>query len=154
MLRHPAAISPLADFAMPSSFKPVITRWPQNGVIPDRVVFCSGKIAYDVEHEAASRGSERTAVVRIEQLHPFPHTALLSLLRPWHEAHFTWLQEEPANAGARDYILPRLTETLTVAGAPSPNVVCVCRAASGSPAGSFHGWHDQDQAELVSRALR
>ena len=151
LLRLPAAVSPLADFAPDRSFEPVLTS--AGGEAVDRILLCSGKIAYDLEAECAARKAANVAVVRIEELFPLPAAALAALFRRWPGATCVWVQEEPANMGAWSWLDRRIERLRRDAGARHPTMLYAGRPESGSPAGSFHGDHDADQAAIVARAF-
>ena len=151
LLRLPQAISPAAEFAPGCRFRPVILDpAPQP---PRRVLLCSGKIAYALAAERAARGAHDVAIVRLEQIYPFPARELAALLRPFAAAGFVWVQEEPSNMGCWSWLDRRLEAVLRSIGAASPCVGLVARPESPSPAGSFHGNHDADQQALVARAF-
>ncbi|MFC7737617.1 2-oxoglutarate dehydrogenase E1 component [Roseomonas sp. GCM10028921] len=150
LLRLPAAVSPLNDFAPGRHFQPVIAG-PARGEV-GLVLFCSGKIAYELEEELAQQPTEGTVVVRMEQLYPFPAEALTELARRWPDAKFRWVQEEPENMGAWSWIRTRVEAVLAGAGHRSPELAYVGRSESPSPAGSFHGNHDADQRAIIERA--
>ena len=151
LLRLPAAVSPLADFAPDRAFEPLVTSGSGDAV--DRILLCSGKIAYDLEAECAARLAANVAVVRIEELFPLPAEALAALFRRWPGATCVWVQEEPANMGAWSWLDRRIERLRRDAGALHPTMLYAGRPESGSPAGSFHGDHDADQAAIVARAL-
>jgi 2-oxoglutarate dehydrogenase E1 component len=151
LLRLPAAMSPLDDFAPDRSFEPLVTS--AAGDMVDRILLCSGKIAYDLEAERALRQAEKVAIVRIEELFPLPSDALTALFRRWPAAPCVWVQEEPENMGAWSWLDRRIERLRRDAGALQPTMLYVGRAPSGSPAGSFHGDHDADQAAIVARAF-
>jgi len=153
LLRHPAAVSLAEAFHAGTSFRPVIVSRPLGGQAAASVVFCSGKIAYDLEMKRAERQLKDVAIVRIEQLAPFPEKEIAAAVKEWASAKPVFLQEEPENMGALDYVRPRLEAVLRDAGWRDPVLRVVARKASASPAGSFHGRHDDDQAALVDRAL-
>ena len=144
LLRLPAAVSALADFAPGTGFRTAIA--PRDLAGATRVVFCSGKIAYEVEALAAP--GVRT--VRLEQLYPFPEADILALGLPT-RADYVWLQEEPVNFGCAGWIAPRLSALLGQAGVTAPLQV-IARPESASPAGSFHMDHAADQQRLVFEA--
>ncbi|MBZ7924340.1 2-oxoglutarate dehydrogenase E1 component [Ensifer adhaerens] len=154
LLRHPAAVSPMEAFGAATTFLPVITSKPANNRSATLVIFCSGKIAYDLEARRDERNLHHVAVVRIEQLAPFPVAELVETLKNQTSAVPVFLQEEPENMGALDYVRPRLEAVLRDAGWDLPVLRVVARKASASPAGSFHGLHEQDQSTLVDTALR
>ena len=151
LLRLPAAVSPISEFLPGVRFQPVIA-----SVLPGEVgtvLLCTGKIAYDLEQERATRGMAGVAVVRIEQLYPLPAEALLTLFRRWTAACFAWVQEEPENMGAWSWLDRQLERLLEQAGTTAPRAAYVGRPASPSPAGGFHADHDADQARIVAQAL-
>jgi 2-oxoglutarate dehydrogenase E1 component len=151
LLRLPAAVSPLADFAPTRSFEPLVTS--ATGEAIDHVLLCSGKIAYDLEAERTSRQAANVAIIRIEELFPLPAEALTELFRRWPDAACVWVQEEPANMGAWSWLDRRIERLRRDAGALQPTMLYAGRAESGSPAGSFHGDHEADQVAIVARAF-
>ena len=151
LLRLSAAVSPLADFAPDRAFAPLVTS--ACGEAVDRILLCSGKIAYDLEAERTARDAVNVAVVRIEEIFPLPAEALAALFRRWPGATCVWVQEEPANMGAWSWLDRRIERLRRDAGARHPTMLYAGRPESGSPAGSFHGDHDADQAAIVGRAF-
>ena len=151
LLRLPAAVSALAAFEPGQVFTSVVTSAPDGEA--DRLILCSGKIAYDLEAERARRGAHSVAIARLEELFPLPVEALAALFRRWPGALCVWAQEEPANMGAWSWLDRRVERLRSDAGATHPTMLYVGRPESGSPAGSFHGDHDSDQAALVSAAF-
>lgn len=151
LLRLPAAVSPLADFAPDRAFEPLVTS--ASGEAVDRILLCSGKIAYDLEAERTQRKAANVAVVRIEEIFPLPAEALAALFRRWPGATCVWVQEEPANMGAWSWLDRRIERLRRDAGAAHPTMLYAGRPESGSPAGSFHGDHESHQAAIVVRAF-
>ena len=150
LLRLPAAASPLADFGPDQGFAPVIASVQAP---PRTVLLCSGKIAYDLEAARAVRGADDVAVVRLEQLYPFPEVELTALFGQWRDARYVWVQEEPANAGAWAYLDRPLGRLLVHAGVSMPALQYLGRRVQASPAGSFHGAHEADQATIIDDAF-
>jgi 2-oxoglutarate dehydrogenase E1 component len=150
LLRLPAAVSPLADFGAGHTFVPVITSGP---VRASRVVFCTGKIAYQLEHERAERGANDVQIVRLEMIYPLPAAALSAVLAASPDAELVVAQEEPENMGIWSWLRPRLEDLANAAGHRKPKLHFVGRPESPSPAGSFHGDHDKDQAAIVTAAF-
>ncbi|HWT99470.1 MAG TPA: 2-oxoglutarate dehydrogenase E1 component [Terriglobales bacterium] len=149
LLRHPAAISTIDDFAPGTAFRPVIA-----ANAPKRhAILCSGKIAYELERAAAQSGQDDVGVIRLEMLYPFPATELAEVLCRWRPTQVTWVQEEPVNMGAWNYLDRKLEKALSGAGLAGLQVRCIARPESSSPAGSFHIRHDADQQELIAQAL-
>jgi 2-oxoglutarate dehydrogenase E1 component len=150
LLRLPAALSPLGDFATGTRFRPVIASGPDAAT---HVLLCSGKLAYDLEKDVADRKAAGVAVVRLEQLYPFPEDQLLELFERWPDARFAWIQEEPLNTGMWSYLDRKLEKLLQRAGARHPQAEVISRPESASPAGSFHADHNKDQDNLIARAM-
>ena len=150
LLRLPAAVSALAAFDRPERFQPLIVSAPRP---PSRALLCSGKLAYQLEEEREKRNVPDTAIVRLEMLYPLPEEELVALFRQWRNARFIWVQEEPQNYGAWNFLDRRLERVLRRAGVSCSSVSCVSRPEQGSPAGSFHGDHEKHQRELIARAF-
>jgi 2-oxoglutarate dehydrogenase E1 component len=146
MLRYPDALSPLADFSRPHFAN----------VLPDaaapnagRVLVATGKIAHELRAERKRRKDERTAIIALEQLYPFPEAELKAALEQHGEAReIVWVQEEPANMGALWYVLPRLRRLAR----PQP-VRSVKRSASASPATGSTKAHELEQKTLLALAF-
>jgi 2-oxoglutarate dehydrogenase E1 component len=146
LLRHPRAVSPLQDLVQ-ERFRPVIA----DDVATEettRVVFCSGKLYYDLAAAREAQGASHVALVRLEQLYPLEVGEILAAIgrhRPGVE--LVWAQEEPSNMGAWDYVDAHLVPRL-----PSP-VQLVARAPSASPAAGSATRHKLEQEQLVREAL-
>lgn len=143
------ARSTLEDFAAPSQFEPVVI--DRSGAKAKKAILCSGKLAYEVARQQAKHGTS-FPIVRLEQLYPFPQAEIDAALRGLGVSEFQWLQEEPANFGAALWLGPRLDELarrLRLKQRPA-----ITRPESASPAGSFHGWHERDQQQLILQALQ
>jgi len=122
-----------------------------------RLVFCSGKVFYelDAEREAAGEAaSAKLAVVRVEQLAPFPWDLVARELRRYPGAEVVWAQEEPKNMGAFSHCLPRLQTVLAAEGRPQTAVRYAGRPASAATATGFGSYHATEQAGLLKDALR
>jgi len=111
-------------------------------------VLCSGKVYYDL---LEGRGENKNvALIRVEQLYPFPATALKQIIGSYPGAcEIIWCQEEPENMGAWTFMWPRL-ESL---GLKLP-IRYVGRRASASPATGFYAVHELEQKKLVEEAVR
>ena len=151
LLRLPAALSPMEDFEPSTCFEPVLA-----GPVPkrtDRILLCTGKIAYELERERTRRGADTTSIVRLERIYPLPETELTNLLSIWPEASVRWVQEEPENMGVWRWIQPRLEHLAEKTGHRAGRVRYHGRPESPSPAGSYHGDHERDQAVIVAAAF-
>ncbi|HUS61311.1 MAG TPA: multifunctional oxoglutarate decarboxylase/oxoglutarate dehydrogenase thiamine pyrophosphate-binding subunit/dihydrolipoyllysine-residue succinyltransferase subunit [Acidimicrobiales bacterium] len=114
-----------------------------------RVVLCSGKVAYDMI-AGRDEATSPVAVVRVEQLYPWPDDLLSAVLGRYPNlGDVVWLQEEPENMGAWTFVQPRLLELL----GDDYALRNVSRVPSGSPATGSHGLHKLEQADLITRSL-
>jgi 2-oxoglutarate dehydrogenase E1 component len=152
LLRLPEALSPLADFLPGTGFRPLLASAPATGAV-ETVLLCSGKIAYELEEARAARGAAEVAILRLERLYPLPATEIAAQLRQWPRARLLWVQEEPENMGAWRWLDRQLETLATEAGCLRPRLHYVGRPASPSPAGSFHGAHDDDQRAILEQAF-
>jgi 2-oxoglutarate dehydrogenase E1 component len=150
LLRNPLASSSINELS-DSEFQLVI---PETDRIDpkkvDRVVITSGKIYYELLEQRREKKMDNVAIVRIEQLYPFPDEACRTMLGPYaHVKDMIWCQEEPQNQGAWITIAPFIAtvlgqgQTLRYAG----------RMASASPAVGYHSIHEKEQEEIVIQAL-
>lgn len=150
LLRDEHALSSLDEFTQ-SSFQAVLDD-PQQ---PDpehvrRLVFCSGRIFYPLDSARQKRGQQNVAVVRIEQLYPFPQQSLREILAKYpHVQEFCWLQEEPRNMGAWSYMEPRLRELLGEQAAPT----YIGRDEAASPATGIFHVHEAEEKSIIDQAL-
>jgi len=146
LLRHPQAVSPLADLAQ-GRFRPVIAD-PADPEETTRVVLCSGKLYYDLAAARSATGARHVALVRLEQLYPLAVDEVLAALAPLRPGvQLVWAQEEPSNMGAWDHIAARLAPHLP------GQVQLVSRAPSASPAAGSATRHKLEQEQLVREAL-
>ena len=146
MLRHPDAASPL-KYLSTSSFQTVL----QDPEITsgERVILCTGKIGHELRRERKRRGDTRTAIIFVEQLFPIPEAELESAMAQHSNAReFLWVQEEPANMGALNFLAPNL-ERLT-RGNPLRSVK---RSPSSSPSTGSHTAHEMEQKTLLELAF-
>ena len=143
LLRHAACVSPLAALSE-GSFQPVLG--DPDVAKPKRVVMCSGKVYYDL---LEARGDAPIALVRLEQMYPFPTDAVREALAPLvaTATELLWCQEEPQNMGSWSFVEPILRE-LTPLG-----VRYVGRPRSASPATGSKHLHVEEQTNLVRQAL-
>jgi 2-oxoglutarate dehydrogenase E1 component len=150
LLRHPKVVSPLGAFTQ-GRFQRVIPD-PSGLALANarRVLLCCGKVYYELEAERAQRGAEDVAILRLEQLYPFPWREVNDLLAECKDGtNVIWVQEEPENMGAWYYL--RVTVSMTFqARLPFSGI---CRAASASPATGSQAAHRIEQAELLERAF-
>ncbi|NEK85246.1 multifunctional oxoglutarate decarboxylase/oxoglutarate dehydrogenase thiamine pyrophosphate-binding subunit/dihydrolipoyllysine-residue succinyltransferase subunit [Blastococcus saxobsidens] len=154
LLRAKAAVSPVSDFT-DEAFRPVL---PDTGVGGEpldasavrRVLLCSGKVAYDLMAQREADGRADTAVVRVEQLYPLPAEQIRAELERYPNASdVVWVQEEPANMGAWQFMAVNLPEELP----EGRKLRRVSRRASASPAVGSAKVHEVEQRTLVAEAF-
>lgn len=152
LLRDRRVVSRAEDFVNGTSFRSVLG--PETVMEPvRRVVICSGKIYYDLFETMSERGIVDTAVLRLEQLHPFPEATLKRELARFPEAEVVWCQEEPQNMGPWSYLDRRIEKVLRELGNECDWPRCVSRPANASTAIGTTAEHEADQQALVDRAL-
>jgi 2-oxoglutarate dehydrogenase E1 component len=149
LLRLPEAGSTLSDIEL-GVFREVLHDKTVNDPKKvERIVFCSGKIYYDVLKNKKEKNIENVALVRVEQLYPYPAKEIDEVIATYTNAkEIVWLQEEPLNQGAWWYIEDRLREQLK----KDQSFRAVARPASASPAAGLMKVHKQEQDELVRQA--
>jgi 2-oxoglutarate dehydrogenase E1 component len=155
LLRAKEVMSNLDDMGPGSSFHRVIgdaeTLAPDDRV--RRVVLCSGKVYFDLLKARAASGDNRVAILRIEQLYPFPFNSLAKALAHWRNAEIVWCQEEPQNMGAWNFVDRRLERVLSGLDIAVKRPRFVGRAEAASPATGLFKRHVEEQAQLVADAL-
>jgi 2-oxoglutarate dehydrogenase E1 component len=118
-----------------------------------RVVLCTGKIYFDLVKARAKDGDNRVALVRIEQLYPFPFNALAKVVQRYRNAEIVWCQEEPQNMGAWNFVDRRIEQALGDLDVASKRPRFAGRAEAASPATGLFKRHVEEQAHLVAEAL-
>jgi len=155
LLRHRLAVSTLAEFGPGSGFRHVIPEIDKlrAGEAVRRVVLCSGKVYYDLLEARRERGIDDIALVRVEQLYPYPRKTIARVLAQYPKAEVVWCQEEPANMGAWCFMDRRLESSLADAGRAGARPRYVGRREAASPATGFYKVHVAEQEALVAEAL-
>jgi len=150
LLRHKDAASPLAEFTK-GCFQTVI---PEHKAIKadkvKRVVVCSGKVYYDLTKKREETGRDDVAILRVEQLYPFPHKAFAAELKKYpHATEVVWTQDEPQNQGAWFFVQHYIHENML----EGQKLGYSGRAASASPAVGYSHLHQEQQKALVEGAF-
>ncbi|MGA7951850.1 MAG: 2-oxoglutarate dehydrogenase E1 component [Thiobacillaceae bacterium] len=148
LLRHPSSVSSLDDLTS-GAFRPVIDD-PRQPRSAERIVVCSGKLYFDLEAARQERHPNEVAIIRVEQLYPFPEEALREILAAYPQARrFIWAQEEPMNQGVWYQSLHHLNRC-----APGgKRFAYVGRPAAAAPASGWPSRHKAEQQALVMKAL-
>ncbi|HEY8330200.1 MAG TPA: 2-oxoglutarate dehydrogenase E1 component [Pseudomonas sp.] len=153
LLRHKLAISTLEDLAQ-GSFQPVLPEI--DSLDPkkvERLVLCSGKVYYDLLEKRRAEGREDTAIVRIEQLYPFPEEELAEVMAAYKNLkHVVWCQEEPMNQGAW-YCSQHHMRRVITAYKKTLGLAYAGRDASASPACGYASMHAEQQEKLLQDAF-
>ena len=149
LLRHRLAVSPVAEFSA-GTFHSVIDDTLVDRAAVKRIRLTTGKLHYTLREAREARGLTDTALVRLEQLYPFPVAELAALFASYPDARDVgWIQEEPANMGAWRSIRHRLEAVV-----PAGHLLrFVARRSAASPATGFYATHQQQEAALVEAAL-
>ena len=150
LLRHKLAVSTLEDLAGGRFQEVIPDSTAKNPKKVRRVVFCAGKVYYDLVEDAARRGVEDVALVRVEQLYPFPRVEAAAELARFPAAkEVVWCQEEPMNQGAWYQIKHHFQAIVS----PKHTVAYAGRPRSPAPAAGHLATHVVEQAALVELAL-
>lgn len=150
LLGRPEAVSPEADFLEGSCFQEVLpdTKDFANPADVSRVIFCSGKVYYDLVAHRQEKGIENAAIIRIEQLYPFHRELVSAIISQYSKAtSFVWCQEEPLNMGAWSYISPRLEMAV------GSKIRYAGRGTASSPAPGSKAIHYREQKQLLAQAF-
>jgi 2-oxoglutarate dehydrogenase E1 component len=149
LLRLPAARSPFAAFTQGHFQRVLDDPEPPRSDDVRRILLCTGKVFYDLADERRQRRDTTTAIVRLEQLYPLSDGELAGALDTWdHAEELVWVQEEPANMGARQFLMGRLGRL-----AAHRSLHAVSRAESASPATGSYKAHGMEQQLLIQQAF-
>lgn len=145
LLRHPACTNTLKDF-VEKGFSEIIDD-PTAGTEINKLIFCTGRIYYDLTAERIKDSIQGVAIVRIEQLYPLNIEALAAIIGKYNNVkEVLWVQEEPQNMGAWDFIHQPLQSLLP----KTLDIKYVGRKRSASPAVGSHALHKKQHAELMA----
>lgn len=143
-LRHPGTYS-LKDAFTQGGFKEVLDdTFVSDAQQVKKVLFCSGKIYFDLADRQQKENRKDTAIVRMEQLYPLPVKQLEALYAKYNHATWFWVQEEPLNMGAASFLQMNLK---------SINYGVISRQPSASTATGYNKVHQQEQAEIIETAF-
>ncbi len=143
LLRHPKAISPLDEFTS-GGFKEVIGDDNVTARSVKKVILTSGKVYYDLLERKEKDKRKDIALIRIEQIQPFPVNQVNKILSKYKNAEYIWLQEEPENMGYWSFVQRAYKEQ---------NLKLISRKASASPATGYAKVHAQEQEEIINKAF-
>ena len=150
LLTRAEAVSSLADFLPGTCFQEILpdTAAHNNASAIQRVIFCSGKVFYDLDAYRKEHQIHDTAIIRVEQLYPFHHElARLFVSEFTNASQFVWCQEEPQNMGAWTYIAPRLRQVV------GRDLAYAGREEAASPAAGSKAMHYRETKALLQSAF-
>lgn len=142
-LRHPGSYSPVEEFVT-GQFREVIDDAQADPAEVKKVLFCSGKLYFELAEKKQKDNRTDVAVVRVEQLYPLPENQLLELYRKYSKATWFWVQEEPLNMGAASFLQMNLK---------SINYGVISRNASAATATGYAKIHAKEQHEIIETAF-
>ena len=163
LLRHKRATSSLALMDEGTTFHRLL--WDDAEMMPGekiklaedgkirRVVLCSGKVYYDLYEEREKRGLNDVYLIRVEQLYPWPHKALINILSRFKQAEIVWCQEEPYNMGAWMFAQPNIERVLNFIDARNPRPRYAGRPASAATATGLMSKHVAELKAFLEDAL-
>ncbi len=144
LLRQPRCVSEIDEFTQ-GGFKEVMDDKEANPEKIKKVVFCSGKIYYELTAEKEKLKDFSTAFVRLEQLYPLPYEQLMNIVKKYNKtSHWLWVQEEPVNMGAWAFIHTHYKKV---------NLRVIGRPPSGSPATGSSKFHDIRQRKIIDKTF-
>ena len=154
LLRHKMAVSKLSEFTG-ENFKTLIPETHKLNADDKirRVVLCSGKVYYDLIEAREAGKINDVAIIRLEQLYPFPAQELTIELKKYKNAEIIWCQEEPKNMGAWKFVDDLIEEVLIENKYKNSRAKYVGRIASASPATGYGSYHSREQKKLIDEAL-
>ena len=155
LLRHKLVVSSMGEMGPDTHFRRVITEIDNLALDKNvrRIVICSGKIYYDLLQARRDAKIDDVAIVRVEQLYPWPGTSLYKQLNRYSNAEVVWTQEEPANMGSWFFVYPRLLSMFDKLDGVNKRPVFIGRNAAASPATGFAKVHKQELDEIIERSL-
>ena len=142
-LRHPGSYSPMNEFTS-GGFKEVIDDSFANTADVQKVLFCSGKIYFDLAERQQKENRKDIALLRLEQIYPLPYKQLEELYKKYNRATWFWVQEEPLNMGAASFLQMNLK---------SINYGIISRQPSAATASGYNKVHAQEQSEIIETAF-
>ena len=150
LLRNKDATSPISEFTK-GTFQTVLGETKElKGEKVKRVIACSGKVYYDLVKKREEKGADDVAIIRVEQLYPFPHKAFAAELKKYPNAtDIVWCQDEPQNQGAWFFIQHNIHENME----SGQRLGYAGRAASASPAVGYAHLHQDQQKALIEAAF-
>ena len=143
-LRHPGSYSPVNEFTQGGFRELIDDAFATDAAQVKKVMFCSGKVYFDLAERQQKENRKDIAIIRLEQLYPLPYVQLEAMYKKYNRATWFWVQEEPLNMGAASYLQMNL-KTI--------NYGIISRQPSAATASGYSKVHAQEQAEIVETAF-
>ncbi len=155
LLRHKEAVSDILSFTEKSKFEKIIVSGKkENNKNVKRVIFCSGKVYYDLIEKKNNSQISETIIIRLEQIFPFPKDLIYENIKTLSsDIQFVWCQEEPKNMGAWDFVYPLIEEILTLKNFKNKKLYYAGRERTASTATGLYKRHIKEQEKLVIEAI-
>ena len=155
LLRHKQCISKIENFGKGTRFHRIFpdTSISSNTSKIKRVVLCSGKIYYDLNDERQKQQKTDIALIRLEQIAPFPYSSLTDELSKYQDAEVIWCQEEPHNMGAWSFVYPKINNILQSLFGNTKSVSYIGREESASTATGYLKVHIKEHKSIISNAI-
>jgi 2-oxoglutarate dehydrogenase E1 component len=151
LLRYPSCVSSVKDFTA-GGFQEVLDDTTATSKSVKKVIFCSGKIFYDLIEAKQKNGADSLAIVRLEQLYPFPALQLQAIVEKYKNAtEYIWAQEEPENMGAWAHVMRMFTKYDKL---DNIKLKYIGRAENASPATGFSKSHTEQQQTLIDKLVQ
>lgn len=158
LLRHKLCVSELSEMADKSTFTYVYPEVDMELSAPQnikRVVLCTGKVYYDLLEYRREHQLRDVAIVRVEQLYPFPAKTLTEILKPYKQAEVIWCQEEPQNQGYWHFVRDAIDGVIESSKIGNEKrVKYIGRLASASTATGSYATHEHEQKTLIQQAIK
>ena len=156
LLKYARANSDFEDFSESKQFEEIIVDQNKNLVAADKVrkvIFCSGQVYYDIDNTRTKDNVNDIAVIRVEQLSPFPWPLVKQELDKYKNAKVQWVQEEPQNHGYWTYTFPKIQNVLKSLGR-TQEVTYAGRAPSASTATGYGKVHEAELRQFIQEAMK
>ncbi len=144
LFRHPKVMSPLKEFVQGRFQEVIDDTYARPAKSVKKVLLCSGKVYYDLLERQEKDKRKDIAIIRLEQLHPFPEKQVTKLLNKYKGAKVVWVQEEPENMGYWAYVLRTYRQV---------DLELISRDSSASPATGYGKLHAKEQEEIMDKAM-
>jgi 2-oxoglutarate dehydrogenase E1 component len=150
-LRHKLSTSKIEEFTNIENFRPLIADKNKDDKKIKKVIISSGKIYYDLFETKRYNKNEGVALIRLEQLYPFPTKLLTNELSKFKNAEIIWAQDEHKNMGAWSFVQEYIEEIMEKIGHKQNRLKYIGRVKSASPATGYASYHAQQQKEIINK---